>query len=89
MSGRSARSIRNFFLGLSQDVVLLDVRNSTFQHLTVNLNFKVLEMAPHTLHFEQGLSRTPLLFIPRYLTNIIFETISQKQKYEISKTQVH
>ena len=30
------------------------------------------------LHFVQGLSRTPLLFIPRYLTNILFKHILQK-----------
>ena len=35
MSGRSARTIRNFSLELSQDLVLLDVRKSIFQHLTV------------------------------------------------------
>ena len=70
MSGRSARSIRNFSLELWQDLVLLDIRKSTFQHLTVNWNLNVLEMALKTLHFVQGLSRTPLLFIPRYLTNI-------------------
>ena len=75
MSGRSARSIRNFSLELWQDLVLLDVRKSTFQHLTVNWNFNVLEMALKTLHFVQGLSRIPLLFIPRYLTNIFSENI--------------
>ena len=36
MSGRSARTIRNFSLEVSQDLVLLDIRKSTFQHLTVN-----------------------------------------------------
>jgi len=70
VSGRSAWSIRNFSLELWQDLVLLDVRKSTFHHLTVNWNLNVLEMAFKTLHFVQGLSRTPLLFIPRYLTNI-------------------
>ncbi len=68
MSGRSARTIRNFSLELWQDLVLHGIRKSTFQHLTVNWNFNVLEMALKTLHFVQGLSRTPLSFLPRYLT---------------------
>ena len=80
MSGRSARSIRNFSLELWQDLVLLDVRKSTFQHLTVNWNLNVLEMTLKTLHIVQGLSRTPLLFIPRYLINIFFKNILQKNK---------
>ena len=95
MSGGSARSIRNFSLEL-QDLVLHGIRKSTFQHLTVNWNFNVLEMALKTLHFVQGLSRTPLLFIPRYLTNIFFENIVQQKKRESvirksgnPKTQVH
>ena len=67
MSGRSARSIHN-------------IRRSTFQHLTVNWNFNVLEMAFKTIHFVQGLSRTPLLFIPRYLTNIFFKNIWQNKE---------
>ena len=37
-------------------------------------------MAPETLHFVAGLSRTPLLFIPRYLTNIFFENILQEKR---------
>ena len=79
MSGGRALSIRNFSLELWQDLVLLDFRKSTFQHLTVNWNFNVLEMALKTLHFVQGLSRTPLLFIPRYLANICFDHISHIQ----------
>ena len=39
-------------------------------------------MALKTLHIVQGLSRTPLLFIPRYLTNILFEHILQKENLE-------
>ena len=41
-----------------------------------------------TLHFVPGLSRTPLLFIPRSLTNIFFKNMLQKEKsreLEISK----
>ena len=48
------------------------------------------EMASKTLHFVQGLSRTPLLFIPRYLTNLFFEHILQKEamsKIEKSKIE--
>ena len=70
MSGGSARIIRNFSLELWQDLVLHGVRKSTFQHFPVNLNFNVIEIAIKTFHIVQGLSRTPLLFIPRYLTNI-------------------
>ena len=36
MSGRTAQTIRNFSLEVSTDLVLLDIRKSTFQHLTVN-----------------------------------------------------
>ena len=42
-------------------------------------------MALKTLHFVPGLSRTPLLFIPRYLTNILFKNILQKE--EISRIE--
>ena len=82
MSGESARSTRNFSLELWQDLVLLvhGVRKSTFQHLTVNWNFNVLELVLKTLHFVQGLSRTPLLCIPRYLTNIFFQNMLQQKK---------
>ena len=67
MSGGSARTMRNFSLDLWQDLVLHGIRKSSFQHLTVNWNFNVLEMAFETLHFVQGLSRTPLLFFPQHL----------------------
>ena len=56
-----------------------------FYNFSVNWHFTVVEMASNTLHFVQGLSRTPLLFIPRYLTNIMFENISPKQKSRESK----
>ena len=58
--------MRNFSLELSQDLVLLDIRKSTFQHLTVDCNFNVLEMALKTIRFVQGLARTPLLYFLRY-----------------------
>ena len=50
-------------------------------------------MAAKTFHFVQVLSRTPLLFIPRYLTNIFPKNILQhtanlvNQPYEILKIQ--
>ena len=64
---------------------LTRLRKTTFRHLTVNWNFNVLEMALKTFHIVQGLSTTPLLFIPRYLTNIFFEHILQKGKSRESK----
>jgi len=45
-----------------------------------NFNVHELEMALKTIHFVQGLSRTPLLFIPRYLTNILSKQILQNNK---------
>ena len=45
MSGGSAQSIRRHSVELWQDFVLHGIRKSTFQHLTVNWNFNVLEMA--------------------------------------------
>ena len=70
MSGRSARSIQNFSLELSQDLVLPNVWQVDIHDFRKHLNFNVLEMALKTFHIVQGLSRTPLLFIPRYLTNM-------------------
>ena len=64
----------------SADLVLHGIGKSTFQHFPVNWHFKVLEMALKTFHFVPGLSRTPLLFFPRYLTNIFFENIAPPKK---------
>ena len=36
-----------------------------------------------TLNFVPGLSRTPLLFIPRYLTNVFFKIMLQKENISI------
>ena len=58
-------------------------KKSTFQYLTVYWNFKVLEMALKTFHIVQGLSRTPLFFIPRYPTNIFPESILQKEQISV------
>ena len=73
MFGGSARSIRRYSLELWQDLVLHGIRKFPFQHLTVNWNLNVLEMALKALNFVQGLSRTPLLFFldisPTYFPN--------------------
>ena len=76
VSGRSARTIRRHSVELWQDLVSHGDRKSTFQHFPVNWHFNVLEM--WLLHFVHGLSRTPLLFSPRYLTNIFLNNILQK-----------
>ena len=44
-------------------------------------------MASKTLYIVQGLSRTPLLFIPRYLTNLFFQTYFQKENLENRKSE--
>ena len=79
MSGGSARTIRRYSVELWQNLVLHGIRKSTSQHLTVNWNFDELEMALKTFHIVPGLSRTPLLFILRYLTNIFFKNMLQKK----------
>ena len=40
-------------------------------------------MTLKTFHIVQGLSRAPLLFIPRYLTNICFKIILQQEQISI------
>ena len=65
----TARTVRTHKHNFSRDLVLHGIRKSTFRKYW---NFNVLEMAFKTLHFVPGLSRTPLLFIPRFLTNIFF-----------------
>ena len=79
--GRSALTVSNFSFELWQHLVFFSgIRKITFHHLTVNCNFNVLEMAFKTFHIIQGLSRTALLFIPRYLTTRFFKMILQKNK---------
>ena len=81
MSGRSARSIRNFSLELSQDLVLPNVGQVDFHDFRKYWNFNVQEMALKTFRFVQGLSRTPLLF----------SSISHRhifQKYVATKTNI-
>ena len=65
VTARTVRRQRNKF---SRDLVLHGIEKSTFQHFPVNWHFNVVEMAIKTLHFVPGLSRTPLVFSPRYLT---------------------
>ena len=89
MSGGSARSIRRHYVELWQDEVLHGIGKSTFQHLTVNWNFNVLEMTLKTINFVQGLSRTPLLSIPRYLTNIFSKNIVLELKLSRIENPVH
>ena len=60
VTARTVRRQRNKF---SRDLVLHGIEKSTFQHFSVNLHFKVLEMALKTFHFVPGLSRTPLFFL--------------------------
>jgi hypothetical protein len=50
----SLLDIRNFSVELWQDLVLHGIRNSTFQHLTVNWNLNVLEMTIKTSHFARA-----------------------------------
>ena len=62
MSGRSARTIRNFYLNLSPDLVLPNVGQVDFHDFRKHWNFKVLEMTLKTFRFVEGLPITPLLF---------------------------
>ena len=66
MSGRSARTIRNFSLELSQDLVLPNVGQVDFHDFRKYWNFNVLEMALKTFRFVQGLLITPLFVFLRY-----------------------
>jgi hypothetical protein len=75
----TARTIGNLSLKLSQDLVLPNVGQVDFHDFRKYRNVNVLELALKTLRFVQGLSRTPLLFIPRYLTTRISKTIPQRK----------
>ena len=55
-------------LRIEIDTVSPNNQNNSNSWFPVNWHFNVLEMTLTTLHFVQGLSRTPLLFVPRYLT---------------------
>ena len=47
MSGRSARTIRNFILEFLPDLVLQDLKKSTFQHLTVDFITELSQNLPY------------------------------------------
>ena len=82
----TARTVRRHRHKFSADLVLHGIRKSTFPKYW---NFNVLEMAFKTLYFVPGLSRTPLLFILRYLTNLFFQNYFQdKWKSEIENLKV-
>ena len=66
MSGRSARSIRNFSFELSQDLVLPNVGRVNFRDFLEKGHSNVLEMALKTFRFVQGLPITPLDLFLRY-----------------------
>jgi hypothetical protein len=89
VSGGSARSTRRHSVEFSQDLVLHGIGKSIFQHLTVNWNFNVLEMAFKTIHIAQGLSRTPLLFFPRSLTTRFSKNIPQRSNISKIGNPVH
>ena len=92
--GRTARTIRIFSLEVSPDLVLLDVRNFTFQHFTVDWNFNVPEMAIKTLHLVQGLSRTPFswssasAFSSRFTNKCPGAKPPRQRKYRVSQTTI-
>ena len=69
MSRVKGRTVRRHRHNFSRDLVLHGIRKSSFRKYW---NFNVLEMALKTFHFVSGLSRTPLLSIPRSLTNIFY-----------------
>ena len=88
MSGRSARTIRNFSLELSQDLVLPNVGQVDFHDFRKYWNFNVLEMALKTFRFVQGLHITPLFFFLRYFKTSFFPNVlSNIGNLEIWKSQ--
>ena len=79
MSMVTARTVRRHRHKFSRDLVLHGIGKSTFRKYW---NFKVLEMALKTFHFVQGLSRTPLLFVPRNLaTRFPKNSLQQTNKF--------
>ena len=86
MSGRSARSIRNFSLELSPDLVLPNVGQVDFHEFRKYWNFNVLEVAIEIFRFVQGLPITPLFFFLRYFkTSFVNSFFCKKKKKDISK----
>ena len=83
VSGRSARTIRNFSLELSQDLVLPNVGQVDFHDFRKHWNFNVLEMVLKTLRFVQGLPTTPSFLFLRYFRARFPQVIARAS--EISK----
>ena len=77
MSGRSARTIRNFSLELWQDLVLPNVGQVDFRKYW---NFNVLEMALKTFRFVQGLHITPSFLFFDISKPDLFKLISPESK---------
>ena len=79
---RSARNIRNFSVELWQDLVGLTWHQKVhFPTFDGKLELQCTRNGPQNPPFCPGsLSRTPLLFITRYLTNINAKLISQKEQ---------
>ena len=77
MSGRSARTIRNFSLELSPNLVLPNVGQVDFDDFRKHWNFNVLEMALKTFRFVQGLPITHFFFFLRYFKTGIFKFVFQ------------
>ena len=80
MSGRTARSIRNFSLELSQDLVLPNVGQVDFHDFRKYWKFNELEMAVKTFRFVQGRPITPLFFFLRYFKTKCVKHICFKSK---------
>ena len=79
MSGRSARTRRRYSVELWQDLVLLDVRKSTFQHLTVDWNLNVLEMSSKPSILSRSLQDTFIIY-SSILQQHMFRHYSAKRK---------
>ena len=98
MSGRSARTIRNFSFEFSPDLVLHGIRKSTFQHSTVNTSSKnglktflmdpVLENKKNFyfryLHIPLSISKTE-----KMKTRISVSHIKSMHFLKIAKTNKH
>ena len=81
MSGRSARTIRNFSLELSPDLVLPNVGQVDFHDFRKYWNFNVLEMALKTLRLVQGLPRTHLFFVLQITSYVNLTTMNAVKVY--------
>ena len=62
VSGRSARTIRNFSPEVSPDLVSLDIGKSTFQHFTVNWKVTSSQNGLKTFLFDPVLENKSFYF---------------------------